>query len=344
MSETSKTSIAEQLALEGARRAAPADAPPAPSGAEDDNVLRHILPGQQLLRISVDRLAPAPEGQARQDFDEERLRALAESLRRSGVREPIIVTPHGAEAGQFQIVAGERRWRAAQLAGLAEIPCIVDPGLVERKDKLLAQAEENLHRENLNAVEEAAVLVQLMEERGLDVKEAGELMGKSARQARRMLQLNAAAAPIKRAVARGQLDGRVALEMVRIHNRFAREDESPSGARALKRIERLIERFVGEGWSMRRLETLAAKLEAGKADADESDVAEPRPSDSAPRHRRVTGATGGGVGSSPVPVTERTGDRLVLDAGRIERHELTPEERERLIALLEGLLFQARRS
>ena len=54
-------------------------------------------------------------------------------MKRSGVREPIIVTPHGAEAGRFQIVAGERRWRAAQLAGLSEIPCIVDPGLIERR-------------------------------------------------------------------------------------------------------------------------------------------------------------------------------------------------------------------
>ncbi len=145
----------------------------------------------------MDLIAPAAEGQARQDFNEERLQALAESLRRSGVREPIIVTPHGTEQGRFQIVAGERRWRAAQLAGLKEIPCIVDPGLVEWKDKLLAQAEENLHRENLNAVEEAAVLAQLMEARGIDAKEAGELLGKSQRQAQRLLQLHAAAAPIK---------------------------------------------------------------------------------------------------------------------------------------------------
>ena len=152
----------------------------------EDNVLRHILPDQHLLRVRVDHVAPAKEGQARQDFNEERLASLAESLRRSGVREPIIVTPHGAKPGHFQIVAGERRWRAAQLAGLTEIPCIVDPGLVERRDKLLAQAEENLHREDLNPVEEAAVLAQLMETRGIEVREAGELMGRSYIQARRL--------------------------------------------------------------------------------------------------------------------------------------------------------------
>ena len=263
MDEPIKNSIAVRLVSQ-AQAAAQSSIGPSDAevgGAGEDNVLRHILPDQHLLRVPVDRIAPAREGQSRQDFNEERLAALAESLKRSGVREPIIVTPHGAEPGRFQIVAGERRWRAAQLAGLSEIPCIVDPGLVERKDKLLAQAEENLHRENLNAVEEAAVLVELMKARSIDVKEAAELLGKSPRQARRLLQIHGAAAPIKRAVARGQLDARVALEMVRIHNRLVKQDPSPSGSGAFKKIERLVERFVSEGWTMRKLERLVAKLE-----------------------------------------------------------------------------------
>lgn len=218
----------------------------AEEGGAREEVLASILPGQQLLSIPVDLISPAAEGQARQDFNEERLKALAESLKRSGVREPIIVTPHGAEPGRFEIVAGERRWRAAQLAGLTEIPCIVDAKLAERKDKLLAQAEENLHRENLNPVEEAAVLVQLMEARGIDVREAGELMGKGYRQARRLLKLHTAAAPIKKALARGQIDSRVASELVRIFTVYAREDETPGNAIALRRIDSLIERIVRE--------------------------------------------------------------------------------------------------
>jgi ParB/RepB/Spo0J family partition protein len=348
MDETSKTSIAARLAD---KTGGGLGSELAGSETEDDNVLRHILPNQHLLRVPVDHVAPAPEGQARQDFNEERLQALAESLRRSGVREPIIVTPHGAQAGHFQIVAGERRWRAAQLAGLPEIPCIVDPGLVDRKDKLLAQAEENLHRENLNAVEEAAVLVQLMEARGIDVKEAGELLGKGQRQARRLLQLHTAAAPIKRAVARGQLDARAAVEMVRVHNRYLREDESPSGSEALKRIERLVEKFVNEEWSVRRLEQFVTRLEGKGAAVEHS---EPDPDDTGERRRRVSPrasrpqpAASDGIAraeAATAPVMERKAGKLVLDVDRIERHELSPEERAALIALFEDLLYKTRRA
>ena len=311
-----------------------------------DNVLKHILQGQQLANIHVSQIEPAPDGQARQDFNEERLRTLAESLKRSGVREPIIVTPHGAEPGRFQIVAGERRWRAAQLAGLAEIPCIVDPGLVERKDKVLAQAEENLHRENLNAVEEGAVLAQLMDARGVDVKEAGELMGKTYRQARRLHQLHTAAAPIKRAVVRGQLDARTALEMVRIHNRFAREDTTPSGSAALRRIERLIERFVSQKWTMRKLEQYAARLEGREGSAAPSDESGDHDGEQPPMATRRQAKAGrksdGHDGHSPA--MERRGRLLVLDAERIENRNLMPQERASLIALLEDLLFKIRGS
>jgi len=345
MDETSKTSIADRLAAQGVRATAERGpdstlAASTDAGAED-NVLRHILPGQHLVRIPVDRLSPAPEGQARQDFDEERLKALADSLKRSGVREPIIVTPHGAEPGRFQIVAGERRWRAAQLAGLVEIPCIVDPGLVERKDKLLAQAEENLHRENLNAVEEAAVLVQLMEERHIDAKEAGELLGKGQRQVRRLLQLHGAAAPIKRAVARGQLDARAAVEMVRIHKCYLREDETPSGAQALKRIERLIERYAREQWTVRRLEKFEAR----------TDPEGPAERESEPRGVGVSGVSAPPTGATtrasaapePRPAVARADGRVTIDLDRIERGQVSPEERAALIAFLEELLFKVRR-
>jgi len=349
MNELSKNSIAVRLANQAVQ--APLGSESEEAGeAGDDNVLRHILPDQHLQRIPVDRLAPAPEGQARQEFNEDRLAALAESLKRSGVREPIIVTPHGAEAGRFQIVAGERRWRAAKLAGLREIPCIVDPGLVERKDKLLAQAEENLHRENLNAVEEAAILVQLMEARSVEVKEAGELLGKSQRQARRLLQLHTAAAPIKRAVARGQLDARVALELVRIHNRFVREDSSPTGSGALKKIERLVERYVGEGWTMRKLERLAARLDAkggvSVTESDDSEDTEDRIPHAQPGDRKAPVKSPGAYGEQKTrgPVLEHKNGHLILDVERIEQHQLTPEERATLIALFEDLLFKTRRS
>jgi ParB family chromosome partitioning protein len=349
MNEIAKHSIAARLStvVPDNDLVLPTGEPQALDATGEDNVLRHILPDQHLLRIKVDRIAPARDGQARQDFNEERLAALAESLKRSGVREPIIVTPHGAEPGCFQIVAGERRWRAAQLAGLTEIPCIVDPGLVEQKDKLLAQAEENLHRENLNPVEEAAVLAQLMEARGLDAKGAGELLGMNARQARRLLQLHGTAAPIKRAVVRGVLDARIALEMVRIYNRLRREDESAAGTKALQKIERLIERYVSEAWTMRKLERFAAKLDP-KTDTIQDEDGDPDDTKdkvaavvTGRKHTPVLAK--GSTTKSEAALTEMKNGRLVIDVKRVEEHRLSPQERAALIDLLEDLLFKVRR-
>lgn len=85
---------------------------------------------RSMISLRVDSIAPAPEGQIRHRFDPALLQNLAASVKRSGIREPIIVTPEGSAPTRYRIVAGERRWRAAQLAGLAEIPCIIDEGLV----------------------------------------------------------------------------------------------------------------------------------------------------------------------------------------------------------------------
>ena len=348
--EEARMSIAGRLPTASPdRSAAPSVGESERPEPSEDNVLRHILPGQHLLRVRVDRIAPAPEGQARKDFNEERLAALAESLKRSGVREPIIVTPHGADPGSFQIVAGERRWRAAQIAGLTEIPCIVDPGLVERRDKLLAQAEENLHRENLNPVEEGAILAQLMDARQIDSRAAGELLGINARQARRLLQLHGTAAPIKRAVVRGALDARVAIEMVRIYNRFVRQDDSAAGNKALQRIERLIERYVNEAWTMRKLERFAAKLDSRtNAPSDEADdlddTQDKLRNPVAEAKKRVPSPSQEGDGRPGSAVTTLKAGRVVIDTKRIEEQRLSAEERASLIDLLEDLLFKVRRA
>jgi ParB family transcriptional regulator, chromosome partitioning protein len=326
--------------------------------ATPDAVLSSILPGQQLRSVRLDLVSPAPEGQAREQFDEERLRTLADSLRRSGVREPIIVTPHGVEPGRFQIVAGERRWRAARLAGLEAIPCIVDPTLVGRGEKLLAQAEENLHRENLNPVEEAAVLAQLMEVRQLDVREAGELMGRSYIQARRLHRIHTAVGPIKDAVRRGDLDARAAVEVIRIYNTLAQKDLSPELRDTGARIEKLIERIATEKWSARRIEQYATKLGAGAGEED----AEPAGGSSAPIQRKpaeqrvrpepaevpvadpVLPVPEQNVAAAPAAVLSRRDGCVIIDQTRIHRGGLTPEEREELIAVLEELLMRVRRA
>ena len=126
MDEPIKNSIAVRLVSQAQAAAQSSIGPPDAEvgGAGEDNVLRHILPDQHLLRVPVDRIAPAREGQSRQDFNEERLAALADSLKRSGVREPIIVTPHGAEPGR-----GPARGSSRGSSGVIADPLpLVDPG------------------------------------------------------------------------------------------------------------------------------------------------------------------------------------------------------------------------
>lgn len=112
--------------------------------------------------------------QPRKHFDEEALEELAESIKRYGVIQPIIVVK---KDNYYEIVAGERRWRASKKAGLKEIPAIVREG-DERKNKEIALIE-NVQREDLNAYEKALGIKELMDEYGLTQQEVAEILGKS---------------------------------------------------------------------------------------------------------------------------------------------------------------------
>ena len=124
--------------------------------------------------LPIYKVEPNPD-QPRQDFDEEELEALAESIRIHGVIQPLTVREMGS--GYFQIIAGERRWRAARLAQLAEVPVVV----VEADDKKAMELAliENLQRQDLNPVEEALGYQSLMDDYGLTQEEAANRVGKS---------------------------------------------------------------------------------------------------------------------------------------------------------------------
>lgn len=124
--------------------------------------------------LPLHRVEPNPK-QPRQDFDEEELTALSESIRQHGILQPLTVRETGA--GYYQIIAGERRWRAARMAELTEVPAIV----VEADDKKAMELAliENLQRQDLNSVEEALGYRSLIEEFGLTQEEAASRVGKS---------------------------------------------------------------------------------------------------------------------------------------------------------------------
>jgi ParB family chromosome partitioning protein len=128
------------------------------------------------LRIlAIEALRPGAE-QPRKRFDADRLRELADSIRHHGILQPIVVAPIVGEPGEYTIIAGERRWRAAQLAGLHEVPAIIRDA--PESERLELAMIENLQRQDLDAIEEAQALRQLMDIKGYTQEQVAERIGK----------------------------------------------------------------------------------------------------------------------------------------------------------------------
>jgi ParB family transcriptional regulator, chromosome partitioning protein len=130
--------------------------------------------GAELRELHVDLVAPNP-GQPRKRFDDEALQALADSVRERGVLQPVLVRPR--PGGSYELVAGERRWRAARLAGLETLPA-----LVQQRDDAQSLEDaliENMAREDLNPIEAARAVAGLVEELGLTREEVGRRVGRS---------------------------------------------------------------------------------------------------------------------------------------------------------------------
>ncbi len=130
--------------------------------------------GAELRELAVELVAPNPD-QPRKRFDEEGLQALAESIKERGVVQPVLVRPR--PGGTYELVAGERRWRAAKLAGLEILPALVQ----QRDDaqSLEVALIENMAREDLNPIEAARAVAGLVEELGLTREEVGRRVGRS---------------------------------------------------------------------------------------------------------------------------------------------------------------------
>ncbi len=129
---------------------------------------------EELQSLPLDLIEPSSH-QPRGDFDEEALQALAESLRARGVIQPILVRP--AAGGRYELIAGERRWRAARLADLAEIPALIRAH--DDATALEVALIENMVREDLNVLDQARACAALIEEMGLTREEVGRRVGRS---------------------------------------------------------------------------------------------------------------------------------------------------------------------
>ena len=141
--------------------------------------------------------------QPRVDMHTESLEDLASSIRAQGVVQPIVVRPL-ADPGRYEIIAGERRWRAAQIAGLQEIPAIVRD--VPDRAAIAMSLIENIQRENLNPLEEANALQRLIDEFAMTHQQAAEAVGRSRAAVSNLLRLLELAADVKRLIEHGDLE------------------------------------------------------------------------------------------------------------------------------------------
>jgi len=160
--------------------------------AGDDGVLRH-LPVDLIQRGKY---------QPRRDIDPESLQELADSIKAQGVMQPIVV--RAISDHRYEIIAGERRWRAAQLAGLGEIPCLVRN--VPDKAAIAMSLIENIQREDLNPIEEAAALMRLQQEFELTQQEVADAVGKSRSTVANLLRLMSLQQDVRRLVEHGDLE------------------------------------------------------------------------------------------------------------------------------------------
>jgi ParB family chromosome partitioning protein len=235
----------DETAHPGGRPQAPADA------AGEVDGLRPVE-GAYFAEIDLAAITPNPR-QPRQVFDEEAMAELVHSVREVGLLQPVVVRPLGDEA--YELIMGERRWRAMQEAGLTTIPAIVretgDDALL--RDALL----ENLHRAQLNPLEEAAAYQQLLDDFGCTHEELADRIGRSRPQITNTLRLLKLSPPVQRRVAAGILSAGHARTLLAV------PDEAGQ--------DRLAGRVVAEGISVRGLEELVAVGELG-----EDKVATPR--------------------------------------------------------------------
>ncbi len=193
----------------------------------------------QLCLLPVGTIAPNTR-QPRQDFDEQALEELAASIREVGVLQPVVVRE--VATAEYELIMGERRWRAAQLAELDEIPAIVRETADEAmlRDALL----ENLHREQLNALEEAAAYQQLLTDFGCTHEELAARVGRSRSHVTNTIRLMGLPPGVQRRVAAGVLSAGHARALL--------------GFSSAEQQEAVAARIVAEGLSVRAVEELVA--------------------------------------------------------------------------------------
>jgi ParB family transcriptional regulator, chromosome partitioning protein len=165
-----------------------------------DVALQAPVPAGSVRQVALDQLDPNPF-QPRSTIDPAALDELAQSIRARGILQPLLVRPHPTKPGRFQIIAGERRWRAAGAAGVHEVPTLVRE--MADTDAAAIALVENLQRQDLSAIDEAEGYERLISQFGLTQESVGLSIGKSRSHVSNMLRLLNLPAPVKEALRNG---------------------------------------------------------------------------------------------------------------------------------------------
>lgn len=193
------------------------------------------------LQVDIDLIDPSPY-QPRTRFREESLEELARSLVSSGIIQPLVVRPMGS---RYQLIAGERRWRAAQRAGMAKVPVILRQ--VPEELALELTLVENIQREDLNPIEQARAFERLMEEFGLRQEDIAERTGKDRATVANAVRLLKLEPPILELVEEGRLSaghGRALLSIADPNTRLAVARRAARGGLTVRQLERMASRLA----------------------------------------------------------------------------------------------------
>jgi ParB family transcriptional regulator, chromosome partitioning protein len=202
--------------------------------------LAAILPessagGPELRELPVEQIEPNPE-QPRGSFDANALEALAGSIASAGLLQPLIVRP--LEEGRYELVAGERRWRAAQKAGLDRVPAVIRSS--PEDERLQAALIENMVREDLNPVEESRACAALVDDLGISKEELARRVGRSRASISNLIRLLDLPDPVLKLLERGDLSEGHGRAILQLDDQDART--------------KLAKRAAADGWSVRDIE------------------------------------------------------------------------------------------
>ncbi|HET6604328.1 MAG TPA: ParB/RepB/Spo0J family partition protein [Xanthomonadaceae bacterium] len=218
------------------------------------------IAGAQVHTLPIEDIEPG-RYQPRSHIDAERLRELADSIRAQGVIQPIVVRE--VRPGRYEIIAGERRWRAAQLASLREVPVVVRSA--DDNTALALALIENIQREDLNPLEESHALKRLIDEFGLTHQQAADAVGRSRAAVSNLLRLLECPAPIRELVRDGALEMGHARALLALPEAkaVALARQAAAGGWSVREVERRVQRLAAAAGKPGR-----RKSGSGARDAD----------------------------------------------------------------------------